>query len=81
MMAGGRTISAEIRALDVAGQEARIAELDRLSRLRGLTTRESDLLVELLRRASWRQYMRGRRRSEQLQRAEARVAQLRECTA
>lgn len=80
-MAGGRTISAEIRALDVAGQEARIAELDRLSRLRGLTTRESDLLVELLRRASWRQYMRGRRRSEQLQRAEARVAQLRECTA
>lgn len=78
---GARTIAAEVRALDVAGQEARIGELDRLSRLRGLTDRETDLLAELLRRASWRQYMRGRRRNEQLQRAEARVAQLRECPA
>lgn len=65
-----------LRNMTVDQQDARIAQLDAASRVRALTVHESDTLAELIRRSAWRQYMRDRRKNEQIARAQARLEQL-----
>lgn len=75
MFTGG-IFSSDSRTGSVADQDAMIADLDAISRRRHLSAQESDLLAELVRRAKLREYWRARRRSEQMERAAARLARL-----
>lgn len=62
--------------LTVPAQLALIARLDRLSRERALSPRETDVLARLLKREADRERLRRWQRTVQRARAEARLGQL-----
>ena len=66
----------DLATMTVAAQEAAIARIDAVSRMRALSRAESDQLAELLRRQDKREQKRRERLPALLAKAETRLAQL-----